>query len=157
RSAFALLAAACASPRDAASSGLLSTARRSPLCTACPARTATEASRPVISGATRISVCRTMPAIGGVAWWLGQKTSKATTHAAPMATSARMRRFLSFAFTYCLPAEESSRGQRGEPAVEQGQGPQPHPVVEDIGDPRIHLVDAHQPVDCRRAGKDETR
>ena len=51
-------------PTAAHSSGLFSSATGCPRCTACPGSTRKRASRPLISGAMRISVVRTIPADG---------------------------------------------------------------------------------------------
>src|SRR6266851_4088307 len=158
RSARALAAAAFASPSDAASSGLPSWAKSSPLRTAWPAWTATEVRRPVISGAMRISVWRTMPASdGGAAACRGTRTANATAASASAPARPTMRRRLRCASIRSPFSDEKPGGQDGEQAVERGERPQDDPVPENVAQRSAHLVDAHQAVDRRRAGKDEAR
>src|SRR5271155_2032407 len=112
--------------------------------------------RPFTSGAMRISVSCATPMIGAGGRFAshGRKTNAAAnptpTATARIASAMRMElRRMSDPSSL----EQPGGGHR-EQAVDRGQDPKVHPIAPDVMQGGAHLVDAHQPVDRRRARKD---
>src|SRR4029453_15701111 len=97
-----------------------------------------------------------MPAIGGAAAWRGTSRTTAAAATARAATAA-ISRVLSRAFTECSFAARDPCRQHRQRAIKYHEAPQDGPVGEDVGEARVHLVDAHHAVDRRGAGKYQAR
>src|SRR5262245_21678549 len=95
-----------------------------------------------------------MPAIG-IAGCSAGKTKNATTPSTSrIATPRAATGFLGGAFIGSSSKERPGH-KRCQRAVNQCERPQADPVAEDVAETRVHLVDAHQSVERRRARKDE--
>src|SRR5262245_30884290 len=101
------------------------------------------ASWPPTSGASRIWVERTTPAMG--AGGSGRKrTYPPPTAAARMSPSTTTRRR---ALAMGLPPFHHSRRNRGEREIRERKYPQPQPVVRHLPEARAQLADADDAID----------
>src|SRR5262249_51252693 len=139
--ADASAARACAT--DAVSSSAESSATTSPACTRSPGWTRMAASWPPTSGATRISVVRTIPTSGaaGVVRPSTAAPGAAATTASPSTTmSPRLRLGMG-------PPPGEIRRQDRKDEVSEGKKPQTCPIARDLGQARAKLVDTDETVD----------
>src|SRR5580704_15064742 len=101
----------------------------------------------------RTSVCRTIPAIGGGTWDRPNRTTAAmaVTRVAITAITVPLR---GARIDYSFPRGNLRRTHR-QGKIQCRQDPQPGPVSDSLGQGRVHLIDAHQPIDRRGAGENE--
>src|SRR5262245_11571726 len=109
------------------------------------------ASWPPTSGATRISVMRTMPTSGGM---LSERHSTAT--ARPAATRAKPTAMTTSLLAIDLPPFQEEHGHRCQHEIDDCQNPQAPPVARHLPKARAQLVDAHEAVNREIGGEDIT-
>ena len=128
------------------------------MCTLCPDGHRNARSRPLISGAILISVAWTTPGA------LGAATPEPQDQKSQMAAAAASASEHRDAYEAALASPRRHRptpidarrraASDGEHEIDRGQQPQIEPVGAHLEEPRAHLVDAHEAVDRRFAGKD---
>src|ERR1043166_1348870 len=108
------------------------------------------ASWPPTSGARRISVARTTPAIGPAGAGRNRKypPTPAATRTAPR-TMVRRRTSAMGA-----PPLDQSDGHHGKREVGKREDPQPQPITRHLPQARAQLVDPHDAVDREIRGED---
>src|SRR5262245_27229336 len=100
------------------------------------------ASWPPTSGATRISVMRTIPTMGGV-----PSARHRTRTGRPAAARAKLTAIAAGLLAMGLPPLQEERGRHSKSEIDDGQNPQTPPVSCHLPQTRSQLVDTHEPVD----------